>query len=278
MAREIAVLLRQGVAPDDIGVLVRGSAARSPRLGQALRSYGVPFRLDTMRALRATGLGHSLLAALRGMATPDWPSLLTFLRGAYAAVPLVTVDSLHAQLLGMGRAGNDAALSLVDAALPDALTDVRAALRWDGRTAAGVDPDGVLVLAERMLVAAAGGEHLTGDEVREDATVLSVLQRALGSQWRAGSRGALHGCRRRRRHRGSRRPRRAQRCRRTPRGRRGLLGASYACPAQAGDLRAGTGRGRVPASDEATGVSRSRRQEGPQSAGRTAGSLRGTHR
>ena len=191
VAREIVGLLGQGVAPDDIGVVVRGLGARARRLVQVFRAFDIPCRLDTASALGATGLGHALMAALRGVARADAAAMLTFLRSAYGSAPSATVDGLHAELLAAGGVGADGLLSRVEDVLPGSLTDARGALRWDGSRPVGLDPAGVVTLAERMLVAAAAGESLTGDEVREDARVLSTVQRALGGPGRAGPRAAL---------------------------------------------------------------------------------------
>ncbi|MDX6637023.1 MAG: hypothetical protein QOJ01_534, partial [Solirubrobacterales bacterium] len=70
MAIEIATLLAEGVAPDDILIVLRRPAASGPLVAAVLAEYGIPAALDAAIPLRETGVGRSLLALCRA-AGPD---------------------------------------------------------------------------------------------------------------------------------------------------------------------------------------------------------------
>ncbi len=151
---EVLELMREGVDPADIAVLVRGPA--QPLFAQVLESYGIPVSAEQRLPLARTRLGAGVLAAARvALGTGDARDLLTWLRTPGKRVaggsPL-TPDELEARLRR------------------DEVTDAREArARW---AAAGGPP-----LAELDALAAAAGE---GPE-----PFLDALEREATAIWTA---------------------------------------------------------------------------------------------
>jgi ATP-dependent helicase/DNAse subunit B len=76
---EVLELMREGVEPADIAVLVRGPA--QPLFAQVLESYGVPVAAEQRMPLGRTRLGAGVLAAARAaLGAGDARDLLTWLR------------------------------------------------------------------------------------------------------------------------------------------------------------------------------------------------------
>jgi RecB family exonuclease len=95
---EVLELMRKGIEPQDIAVLLRGDAGTAALFAQVLAGYGIPVSHDRRTALARTRLGAGVLA------------------GARAALPGGTAADLLTWLRTPGR--------LADPALADAL-DVR---------------------------------------------------------------------------------------------------------------------------------------------------------
>jgi hypothetical protein len=143
-------LMRQGIEPPDIAVLLRGDAATTALFAQVLAGYGIPVSHDRRVRLDRTRLGAGVLA------------------GARAALPGGTAGDLLAWLRTPGR--------LADPALADALElrvrrgelrDARAARAvWQSRL--GGPP---LVALDALAEAAAGGAEplLAALEAEADA-------------------------------------------------------------------------------------------------------------
>ncbi len=176
-AGEIVSLLRAGVSPDDIGVLVRRVEPWRSAISDVFGRYGVPYRLDGAVEFGATGLGFALLSALRGVARHDLESLLGFLRSPYHPAAVAEVDvaevTVRGGLRGLGPA------DALELQLPDALEAARAALRWCGGEVEGVDAGGMLSLAQGMLTTSAGAASPGSPAFEQDARALRALARAL---------------------------------------------------------------------------------------------------
>jgi ATP-dependent helicase/DNAse subunit B len=65
VAAEVLELMREGVAPDDVAVLVRGGGRAAAALADGLEAYGVPVAADTVVPLERTRLGAGVLAWAR---------------------------------------------------------------------------------------------------------------------------------------------------------------------------------------------------------------------
>ncbi len=87
-AEQIVDLIRRGFQPGRIGVVVRHVDAWSGLLSQVFDSCAIPFRIDTGRPFRRSGLGHAFVNALKGWANDDPQALLAFLRSPYSGIDL----------------------------------------------------------------------------------------------------------------------------------------------------------------------------------------------
>jgi len=78
---EVLELMRKGIEPRDIAVLLRGDAATTALVAQVLTGYGIPVSHDHRLPFRRTRLGAGVLAGARA-ALPDGRAgdLLTWLR------------------------------------------------------------------------------------------------------------------------------------------------------------------------------------------------------
>lgn len=177
VAAEVVSLLRAGVRPDDIGVLVRRVEPWRGLMMEVFGRYGVPYRLDGTVPFGVTGLGFALLSALRGLGSGDRDALLGYLRGPYHPAALAAVDAVEVAV----REGRDrASVDAVTALMPGSLEAVRGALKWSGEVAAGVDVDGILTLAAGMLNVSARAVTPGSSRFEQDARALDALSRALG--------------------------------------------------------------------------------------------------
>lgn len=176
-AAEIVSLLRAGLQPDDIGVLVRRVEPWRSTISAVFQRYGVPYRLDGTVSLGATGLGFALLSAVRGLARDDLDSLLGYLRGPYHPASAAGVDAAEVAMRGDRRDG--VAADALESLLSGALVAARGALRWNGGEAAAVDPEGLRSLAASMLTVSAGAASAGSSTFEQDARAFAVLDRGL---------------------------------------------------------------------------------------------------
>src|SRR6185437_11527804 len=113
VASEIASLLREGMAAEEIAVLVRGSGTSTELLGEILAAAGVPYALQRRRPLRDSSIGRALLGLLRCVPAahgaehpPDEGGELADLLAWLRAPGLLEVPALADRLeLGARRAG-----------------------------------------------------------------------------------------------------------------------------------------------------------------------------
>ncbi len=80
-AAEVLALLRDGVTPGDVAVVLRDPRPYASTIEQVFGAYGIPYSIDRRLPLRHTGVGRGLLALLRcaaGDGTAD--DLLAYLR------------------------------------------------------------------------------------------------------------------------------------------------------------------------------------------------------
>jgi ATP-dependent helicase/DNAse subunit B len=80
-AAEVLALLRDGVTPGDVAVVLRDPRPYASTIEQVFGAYGIPYSIDRRLPLRHTGVGRGLLALLRcaaGSGTAD--ELLAYLR------------------------------------------------------------------------------------------------------------------------------------------------------------------------------------------------------
>jgi ATP-dependent helicase/DNAse subunit B len=85
---EIARLLADGTAPDDIAIVARDVAHRAPALGRVLSRLEIPVAVETSVPLDRTAVGRGLVALCRAAAPDGEPSdLLAQLRADPAMAP-----------------------------------------------------------------------------------------------------------------------------------------------------------------------------------------------
>ena len=99
VAGMVLELMREGVAPDDVAVLVRGGGRAVAVLASGLADYGVPVAPDGRIPLARTRLGAGVLAAARaalpGASAAD---LLTWLRTPGKLADPDAADALEARV------------------------------------------------------------------------------------------------------------------------------------------------------------------------------------
>jgi ATP-dependent helicase/DNAse subunit B len=181
VAAEAARALREGVAPDDLLIVLPSGDAAHGALAAALSALDVPFALDTRAPLAQTAMGH----AIAGLCRYAWlrggrDELFAWLRSSASGLARPRVDEWDGRVRGQGRRET---------------ADVDEFLREQGlRPLAAVDrlresDDPAAALAEILEEAAAAAFRL-------DARVEPHTQAALGlDAWRAAREvtGALTG-------------------------------------------------------------------------------------
>jgi len=96
---EVLELMRKGIEPRDIAVLLRGDAATTALVAQVLDGYGIPVTHDHRLPFRRTRLGAGVLAGARA-ALPDGRAqdLLTWLRTPGRLADPSAADRLEARV------------------------------------------------------------------------------------------------------------------------------------------------------------------------------------
>ncbi len=178
VAAEIVTLLREGVEPDDIGVLLREVGPWQRLVREVFTRFGVPHRVDGQTEFGATGLGHAMLRALRGIATHDLADLLAYLRTPYHPLPVSAVDDAEVRLRRRGITSGSRVREELEVLLPGALDLVKGAIVWREGEATGVDEGGLGTLAVAMVSAVTSRRPLDSPALDEEAQALSALARA----------------------------------------------------------------------------------------------------
>ncbi|MGH3021328.1 MAG: PD-(D/E)XK nuclease family protein [Gaiellaceae bacterium] len=173
VAEEVLRLLRDGTAPEAIGVVCPSLDRLRAPLETAFATAGIPYAVEGRVRLGQTPFGHALLSALRFV----WQAgrrrdLFGFLRSPYSGLARAHADYLEGRLRGLGVRADveERTVALRGQALP-LLDDVRAA---------GSPVEAVRILARGMLRAAYGLEAPpVGEASRLDLRVFEGVSRLL---------------------------------------------------------------------------------------------------
>jgi ATP-dependent helicase/DNAse subunit B len=101
VAREIAVLLEQGMAPEDVAVLLRTAGTSTDLLEEVFSAAAVPFALQRRRPLGDTAIGRAIIGLLRcvpardGSPAGELGDLLAWLRAPGLLEHVALADSLE---------------------------------------------------------------------------------------------------------------------------------------------------------------------------------------
>lgn len=189
-AEQVAGLVRDGIDPGEIAVVVRSTKTWGRLLDDVFASCGIPCEVDEQVALGETGLGYAFLSGLRGLAHNDPAAVTAYLRSPYSALTPEQAADVELRYLRGTTRGVRALTRCADDVAEGALRHPDAAvIRRD--EAALVDLDAVRGLAARMLrnslagFAAAGDDAAGGGEAARhagsDARVLRALDGALAA-------------------------------------------------------------------------------------------------
>ena len=202
VAAEVLELMREGVAPEDIAVLVREGGAAVEVLAAGLADYGVPVAPDARVALSRTRLGAGLLAfaraALPGGRAAD---VISWLRTPGKLADPDAADALDARARRSEAASAADARRLWEGRLDelDALAEAAAAGPVELLEALLAEAEAIWTAPHRRRAAVLGPEEAadarTAAELRGAARELRSLAEADPELLAGGRRGGARGAR-----------------------------------------------------------------------------------
>lgn len=183
VGEELLALVRSGVAPERIGLVVPAYERLHAPLETVLGTLGIPYALDGELRLPQTPFGHALVSLLRfAWADGTRSDLFAFLRSPFSGLERRSVDYVEGRLRGRAVQAPERVVEeaerLREGPLP-ALAELRAADN---------PADAARELAARMLRSAHGLERSpAGEASRLDLRAYEALRRLLAEleQWRS---------------------------------------------------------------------------------------------
>jgi RecB family exonuclease len=149
-AEQVGEMIRDGLRPGDIAVVVRSVKPWGRLLEDVFVSCGIPCQVEERLSLDETGLGHAFLAGLRGFAADDPPAVLNYLRSPYSALSLEDAGDVELDYLRGTARGVAALARCTDGVAPQALAGIRRSVEA-GPGGATVNLDAARGLARHML-------------------------------------------------------------------------------------------------------------------------------
>ncbi len=193
-AIEVADLIRSGLFPGEIAVVVRHMKTWGRLLQDVFASCAIPCEVDERLTLGETGLGHVFLTGVRGVAGDDPIAVLKYLRSPFSGLTLEQASDLELDYLRKTARGVDALERCAD---PVARRPLEELARVVARQAEGVFVNlaAAQALARRMLEdglrsSAAAPADVAADAAA-DARAFRALQDALSRLSRHGEEGEL---------------------------------------------------------------------------------------
>ncbi len=180
VAQEVTALIKGGVAPGSIGVIVRDVPAWRRLLSDAFESCNIPHRVEGQVTLAETGLGNAFVNVAKAFATGKPELLLSFLRGPYSGIPRDESADLELAFRRMGSPGVAQLVRLVEGRLGEMLAEVGSAVGEGGQARSTFDPVPFEMLVQAMLGASLAGSIVGSREPEEDAAAFGALTRAVG--------------------------------------------------------------------------------------------------
>jgi ATP-dependent helicase/nuclease subunit B len=175
VGEEILHLLREGAAPDQIGVVVPSSDRWRAPLETAFATLGIPYAIDSPTRLPHTPFGQALLALLRfAWAGAGRAELFRYLRSPYSGLRRGSVDFVEGRLRGRAISTPDRVEEELEA-LREARLPALDALRETGSPV-----EAAAALATSMIRSAYGLESPpAGDSSRDDLRAHEGCRRVL---------------------------------------------------------------------------------------------------
>jgi RecB family exonuclease len=172
---QVADLIRSGLRPGEVAVVVRHMRPWGRLLGDVFASCGIPCQVDERLTLDETGLGHAFLNGLRGVAEDDPSAVLKYLRSPFSGLTLEQASDLELDYLRKTARG---VAALRGCAPPESRGPLDELVRVVGKRAEGafVDLDAAQVVARRMLENGLRGSTADG---AADARTFRALYDAL---------------------------------------------------------------------------------------------------
>ena len=175
VAEEILELLREGVAPDQVGVVVPSYERWRAPLETAFGTLGIPYAIDSPTRFPQTPFGEAMLALLRfAWAGAGRGELFRYLRSPYSGLRRGSVDFVEGRLRGRAISAPDRVEEELEA-LREARLPTLDAVR-----AAGSPIEAARELATSMIRAAYGLENpLAAESSRDDLRAYEGCRRVL---------------------------------------------------------------------------------------------------
>ena len=190
-AQEITALLKEGIAPGSVGVVVRDVGAWRRVLSDAFESCGIPSRVEGQVELSETGLGNAFLNVLRAFVTGENEPLLAYLRSPFSGMSRDRSADLELAFRRLGSPGVAELTDLTGGESREVLEGVETlvARNTDGHASPDLTP--LRVLARSMLAASLAGATIDSRETEEDVKAFGAVTQAIGELADSGGIGAV---------------------------------------------------------------------------------------